>query len=339
MLYLLCDLVLFDGPLKTQARRIQGIPEDQFLADQERGVVARVFAKPILLSQVDYAVDEMLWRRGKSRNDISKRERIELRTTAVHELCDHALLREKVALNGDEFPVSEKEIEAAMLRSASRFTTKQDLVNAMKDFGFEGEKELKFRIAARLQQNKYIEHHIARGIAVTDEEALAWYNDHPEACTVAERIKARHIFLAALENSEEKAINALTEAKNQLAAGAHFSTLAAQLSEDERSKKVGGNLGWMTRSRLPKDFADATFSLPLKTPTLITTKVGYHIIEVTEKAPAQRRSFEEMKPEIVAALEASRRKEAIKTYRNNLHHQHPDKIIIHTEMLNNDWTE
>lgn len=338
MLYLLCDLVLLDGPIKTQARKMQGAPLEDVAADTERGIVARVFAKPILLSQVDYAVDEQLWRTGRTRSDISPRERQELRTAAVHELCDHALLREKVALNNDAFPVSDEDINAAMLRFASRFTTRADLKKAMHDFGFEGEKELRFRIAARLQQNKYVEHHIGRGIAVSDDEALAWYHDHPAASTNPERLRARHIFLSALGNEPEKAREILSTAQAQLASGTAFSALALQLSDDPRSKAQAGDLGWMTRQRLPAEFSDAIFDLPLNSPTIVETKIGYHLIEVTEKAAAQRRSFAEMKPEIVAALETSRRKEAVRTYRQNLHHQHPGKVVIHTEMLSNDWT-
>ena len=338
MLYLLFDLVIFEGPIKTQTRRMQGAPVGDVSADQERGIVARVFTKPILLSQVDYAVDERLWRTGRTREQISKQERLNLRKVAVRELCDHALLREKVALNTKEFPVTDEEINAAMLRFASRFTTKDDLAKAMTNFGFEGEKELRFRIAARLQQNKYLDFHIARGIAVSDDEALAWYHDHKETATIPERIKVRHIFLAANGHSEEAARVSLSKLKTQLTEGASFANLAQQFSEDEHSKKLGGDLGWMTRSRVSKDFSEATFKLTTNEPQIITTKIGYHLVEVTEKAAAQLRSFDEMKPEIVSALETSRRKEAVRIYRQNLTHQHPGKVIIHESMLSDDWT-
>lgn len=338
MLYLLFDLVIFEGPIKTQTRKMQGAPLGDSVADQQKGIVARVFRKPILLSQVDYAVDERLWRLGRTRENISDQERTELRLAAVRELCDHALLREKVALNAKDFPVSDEEIDAAMLRFASRFTTKDDLAKAMTNFGFAGEKELRYRIAARLQQNKYLDAHIARGIAVSDDEALAWYRDHKEATTIPERVRVRHIFLAANGHSEENALALLTESKTKLTQGTSFSELAQQFSEDSQSKKHGGNLNWMTRARISKDFSDGVFDLPVNTPQIITTKIGYHLVEVTDRSPAQRRSFEEMKTEIVSALETSRRKEAVRTYRNNLTHQHPNNVIIHHQMLSEDWT-
>lgn len=339
MLYLFLDLILFEGPLKQQVYRLQGSRSEKLGNDIERGIVARVFAKPILLTQVDYAVDEHLWRSGRTRMDVSAKQRKEIREVVLRELCDHSLLREKVALNQKEFPVSDEEINAAMRRFASRFKNIEVLAQSMTAFGFQGEKELRFRIAARLQQNKYIEAHIARGIAVTGEEARAWYAAHPEELTTPARVKARQIYLTAAGHTDEQATKVLNAALEKLQNKATtFDFLASELSEDERSKKIGGQLGWMTKQRLPEDFSTALFELPLNTPSIIQTKLGHHLVEVTEKSPAVLSSFEKLKPEIVAALETSRRKSAVLEYRRNLRLQHPDKIVIHEQLLSSPWT-
>lgn len=339
MLYLLFDLIIFEGPLKQQVYRLQGSRSENLGNDIERCIVARVFAKPVLLSQVDYGVDELLWRSGRTRMDVSPKQRRELREIVLRELCDHSLLREKVALNHKEFPVSDEEINAAMLRFSSRFRNLEELDKSMQSFGFEGEKELRFRVAARLQQNKYIEAHIARGIAVTDDEAKAWYVAHQTELTTPVQLKARQIFLTAADHSDEEAIKTLSAALEKLQTkSSTFESLASELSEDERSKNIGGNLGWMTENRLPADFATALFALPEITPSIIQTKLGYHLIEVTEKSPDILASFERMKPEIVAAMETSRRKAAVIEYRRNLNLQHPDKVVIRELLLDSPWT-
>lgn len=339
MLYLLFDLVLFEGPIKQQVYRMQGSPSEKLGNDLERGIVARVFTKPILLSQVDYGVDDHLWRSGRSREDVGETERLALRTSVLRELCDQVLLREKVALNHKDYPITDAEINTAMLRFASRFSTPQDLTKAMADFGFEGEKELRFRIAARLQQNKYLAHHIARGIAVTDKEAHAWYTVHTKSLTTPALRKVRHIFLAALGNSEEDAQRSLKEALEFLESGTNdFASLSSKLSDDERSKKVGGDLGWLSRQRIPDDFANAVFALPLQQPAIIKTKLGWHLVEVTHSKPAKLESFETLKTEIIVALETSRRQEAVAEYRKNLHRQHPDKVVVHKELLKAPWS-
>lgn len=339
MLYLLFDLVLFEGPLKKQVYRMQGSPTEKLSNDLERGIVARVFTKPILLSQVDYGVDDLLWRGGRSREDVGEIERLALRKAVLRELCDLSLLREKVALNDKEFPVTDAEIEAAMLRFSSRFNNPQDLIKAMADFGFEGEKELRFRIAARLQQNKYLDFHIARGIAVTDEEARAWYTAHTESLTTPALRKVRHIFLAALEHSEEDAQRSLNEALDFIqSATNNFASLNSKLSEDERSKKVGGDLGWLSQQRIPNDFADAVFALEPHQPAIIKTKLGWHLVEVTDSKPSKLESFETLETEIIVALETSRRKDAVAEYRRNLHRQHPRKVVVHESLLEEPWS-
>jgi parvulin-like peptidyl-prolyl isomerase len=339
MLYLLFDLILFDGPLKKQAVRISGSPTEDLANDLERGIVARVFTKPILLSQVDYGVDDYLWRSSRPRDDVGEKERVSLRKHILRELCDHALLREKVALNNAEFPVSDAEITAAMRRFSSRFATPKELVKATQNFGFEGEKELRFRIAARLQQNKYLDYHIARGIAVSDAEAEAWYKDNASALTTPQLRRVRHIFLAKLEHSEQDARNILDKLLQELISETtSFASLSSTYNEDLRCKDDQGDLGWMSQLRIPDDFADSVFKLKLNQPSIIETKLGWHLIEITGIQPAQLASFESLKQEIIIALETTRRKEAVTEYRKNLHRQHPNKVVIHTSMLSQDWT-
>ncbi|GAA5494851.1 chaperone SurA [Rubritalea halochordaticola] len=339
MLYLLFDLVLFNGPLKRSVRKMQGFPEEKLASDMERQVVARVFDKPILLSQVDYGVDKILWRTGRTRNDVSKSERIALRNSVLQELIDQYIFRIKVKLNADEYPVSDEEIEAALRRFASRFTTKDELFKAMDDMGFEGEKELRFRLAAKLQQDKYLEAHIAPGIVVSEEEAKQWYEDHKKELTTPASLRARHIFLAALTNKEEEATQKLEDALKKITSQEEtFENLAASLSEDERNKNSGGDLGWMTQSRLPLDFSTPVFALPKGKAQIIRTKLGWHLIEVTDKKEPQLRSYEELKPEIFASLETTRRKAAIKDYRERLRYREKEHVIIHQDMLEDDWT-
>lgn len=335
IIYLLCDLVFFGGPLKNQVTKMQGTPEKRALADQERGIVARVFTVPIYLSQVDYGVDEQLWRTGRTRDDISEIERSELRAIVLAELIDHSILREKVALNDDQFPISEEEITSSIQRFASRFSNPAQMAATLNGMGFKGEKELKYRVAARLQQNKYIGSKIANGIAVSDDEVRQWYADHKRELTTPERIKARHIFLSRLNHNESAARSKLQQAQ---LSEQDFAELATELSADARSNKVGGELGWMQRDRLPQDFADQVFKLEANQPEIIETKIGWHLIEVTDKRPAELASFESLKPEIIAALETSRRKDAIAQYRRNLRAQHPEKTIVHQELLDADWT-
>ncbi|XP_074864080.1 peptidyl-prolyl cis-trans isomerase NIMA-interacting 4 [Carettochelys insculpta] len=90
-------------------------------------------------------------------------------------------------------------------------------------------------------------------------------------------VKVRHILC-------EKQGRAL-EALEKLKAGARFSEVASQYSEDKA--RQGGDLGWMTRGSMVGPFQEAAFALavssvdkPVYTDPPIRTKFGYHIIMV-----------------------------------------------------------
>ena len=344
MLYIALDLLIFKGPVNTIADKLRS-DQPKFEDDAQRGIAARVFNRPIYLSQIDFAVDQKLWSTAQTREGIQDKQRLFLRAEALRNIADQYILREKVRLNSDDYPVSEEQINAAVLRFSNRFRTRQEMTEALKSYGFKGEKELRFRLAAQLQQEKYILTKIQPGIAVSDDDAKKWYEDFKEQTITPERIKVQHIFVSLLtapgqpaEDKAQYARETLVSANKNLAEQS-FEQLAATVSDDERTKNKGGNLGWIHRGRIAKDFTEACFAAKLNTPKIITTKLGYHLINVQEKRPARTRSYEEMKPEIVIAIETIRRQEQIEIYRVNLRRQHGDYIKTNWETVAGPWTE
>ncbi len=97
--------------------------------------------------------------------------------------------------------------------------------------------------------------------------------------TTADQVHARHIVV----NSEEEAQAILA----QLQAGEDFATLAGQLSQDENTKEVGGDLGFFPRGLLiSPEVEEAAFALaPGQTSEVVQSQFGYHVVQVLEKAP------------------------------------------------------
>lgn len=64
-----------------------------------------------------------------------------------------------------------------------------------------------------------------------------------------------------------------------------FSMLARLYSEDTESAKRGGELGFVGRGQLVREFADVAFNLtdPKKVSRIVKTEYGYHIIQLIEK--------------------------------------------------------
>jgi parvulin-like peptidyl-prolyl isomerase len=84
----------------------------------------------------------------------------------------------------------------------------------------------------------------------------------------------------------------------------------------------------MTKSRLPSDFAAAVFSLPIGQATIVRSSLGSHLVEVTARKHAEAANFDEMKPEVIAALEAIKRRQAIAELRKKIRESGSKEIRV-----------
>ncbi len=94
-----------------------------------------------------------------------------------------------------------------------------------------------------------------------------------------------------------KAVKALEAALDSLKHGAKFADLAKSLSDDQRLKDRGGDIGFIDRGRTVKSFEDVVFRLKAgETSGIIKTPYGLHIAQVTEVEPVA--SFASMEQEL-----------------------------------------
>lgn len=147
---------------------------------------------------------------------------------------------------------------------------------------------------------------IGETIPIPDSQIQNYYNSHLDQYRTPERVHARHILLATTGKSDAEKAQIKAKADDllkQLRAGADFAALAQKNSEDPGSAAKGGDLGWVVRGQMVKEFEDATFALqPKQISNLITTQYGYHIIQVLEREPAHLKTLAEVKPEIENTL-------------------------------------
>lgn len=334
IIYMLCDFLIFSGPLKRELRSMFPTDADKIAAAIEKGVCAKVYNEPIYLGQVNRRLQENLWRAGRDVEKISPQEKKMLRWVALNELIDEHIMRIKVRVNREDAPVPDTEIDAEVSRFEKRFATAEELDKALTAQGIESRKELRYRLAARLQQEKYVLGKIKASITVSDEDVRQWYDEHKKQLMMPERRQVRHIFLATLDHPSDEA-EAMLSGKLKLIREkkAGFKEVASELSEDARSKKSGGDLGWMRKARLPGDFAAAVFSMKPNIPSLVRTKLGWHIVEVTGIKPPELPAYDAVKHEITTALSDIGRKEAIDQYRHQLRLLNHEKVEIYKVVL------
>ena len=99
--------------------------------------------------------------------------------------------------------------------------------------------------------------------------------------------KIRHILTTpvASDSAKKETILLLREIKEKIAGGEDFGKMASTFSMDPGSKNKGGDLGWVKRGSLLKNFEETAFTIKINAISEpIETEVGYHILEVFERA-------------------------------------------------------
>jgi len=107
--------------------------------------------------------------------------------------------------------------------------------------------------------------------------------------TAAEHVHARHILVDT--SAEAERILA------QVLAGTDFATLAKSYSQDSSTRESGGDLGFFPQGILvAPEVEDAAFALqPGQFSGVVTSPLGFHIVQVVERDPARPVSPENLR--------------------------------------------
>jgi len=135
-----------------------------------------------------------------------------------------------------------------------------------------------------------VQSNLTEKIQVTPSEVKRYYNNMPEDSipSVAGQVEVQIITIEPPipKESIEETKNRLREFADRVNSGkADFSMLARLYSDDAESAKRGGELGFLGRGALVKEFADAAFALsePGKISRVVETEFGFHIIQLIER--------------------------------------------------------
>ncbi len=173
-------------------------------------------------------------------------------------------------------------------------------------------------VRARLRWNnlavrKLYERHANPPRRFTELEARFLYDANPDDYLQPHERRVRRIlFIATSEHDAERHAAAKARAEAALArlhAGEDFAALARELSEDDLSRSRGGDLGWSPRGHVTTPgndpFGDAAFALGKvgDMTGVVQTLDGYEIILLTGLREERRKTFNEVKRDIIAQKE------------------------------------
>jgi len=171
-------------------------------------------------------------------------------------------------------------------------------------------RKLKDGLAEGIRLEKYIKKICKDVPAPTEEECLAYFNEHKDEFKSPEMVHASHIlrqpqrdenmglFHAAMQNIREQAIKS-----------PDFAQVARQHSSCNDN---GGDLGWFPRGAMVESFENAVFSLePGQVSNVFQTEFGFHVAKVHEKRPSAAVEFEKVRKDIRKALHEERKNDEI----------------------------
>ena len=217
------------------------------------------------------------------------------------------------AASGERVSESVVRRELDLLRS--EFPGEKAFDDVLRGSGLTRE-SLRSLVTEHHQQRQWIEAQIAPAVPATEQEARQFYDEHRHEFVKPVRFRARHVFLAAHAATRPEVIEAnrkgIATVTTRLVKGEDFAQLAAEASEDEATKFNGGDLGFFAADRMPPEFVREVQKLRVRqTSPPFRSHLGFHIVRLTDFAPAESLPFEVVRTEIGIRLAKEKRAYAI----------------------------
>lgn len=196
-------------------------------------------------------------------------------------------------VNGEALPAQHAEwllndhlARGAADTAALRARVRDSLINqalmaqAAAKEGLDRQPEGRDRLALARQQAlaQAWQQQVLRGVQITDADLLAEYQRQLQALGT-EELQLRHVLLA--DEQQARQVHA------QIAAGAAFERVAAQVSRDNSTRERGGLSDWVPVGSLAPGIAQAVKGLPLGAlaPLPIATPSGWQVVRLEAQRP------------------------------------------------------
>jgi peptidyl-prolyl cis-trans isomerase C len=279
-------------------------------------VAATVNGEPIYTAEVDRYVREIGARFGVdfSKGDAA-RQRQQVARSVLDQLIERTLILQEARRTGRL--ASDAAVEDRLRQIAQAFPSPEEFDRALQQQGV-SRAELRDRVRFELTVRRILDD--LRVPAPTDQEARAYFQAHREAFDEPERVRVRHVLL----RTEAEARVALA----RLRAGESFAQVAKELSQDPGTRDRGGEVGLVAPGQTVPEFEQVAFRLkPGELSEPVRTSFGYHIVQVTEKLPAKKATWEGVRQQVLELLRENKRREAFEAWVKELRGR--AKIAVH----------
>lgn len=264
-----------------------------------------------------------------------------LKSRYVNDFIARTLLEEEFVKR--EITASPDEVKAKKQEIVSQIGSEEKFKTILKENNI-SEKKAEEDFANEVKIQKLASKLVGKD--VSDADAEKFYKSNKEQFTIPEKAEVSHILIDTNpESIKRKIVDADKDAKlsaadidakvkeevankqklaNEVQQKAaknpkDFAKLAEQYSDDEVTAKKGGDLGFITKNEVVKEFADAAFKQKVGVVgPLVKSEYGLHIILVKDRAAAGSQSFATVKNDLKKYLSEKKKIEALQNYVDNL---------------------
>lgn len=181
----------------------------------------------------------------------------------------------------------ERRLRAMTGRAGGQERLEEFLGRSLIQYKDEIRPDIKEMLVAQKMQAK-----ITENVAVTPLEIKRYFEAIPKDSLpfFNTEVEIAEIFLAPKLNKEEKEVfrDKAEVLRLRIKNGEDFATLARLYSQDPGSAREGGDLGFMDRTSLVKEFAATAFKLKAgELSQVIETEFGFHVLQLIERRGEQ----------------------------------------------------
>ena len=289
-------------------------------AEDQGFAIARQELKDRMMQYPAFRREDGRWIGDEEYRTILQRNGLDV-ASFEESIMDDLLVERVTGLIPEGIAVNDREVEDAYQRqsekvrfdfvqvrpTAYRFEVDAEVTDADVRAAYEADPEI-----YRLPEQRVVSYalvdteELRNSVEISADALAAEYQASLAEFTVEEQIKARQVMLRVppTASDEEKAgiRGRAEEVLQRLSAGADFSEVAAQSSDDPTAES-GGDLGWVTRGRQVEGFDEAAFNLqPGETSEVVETAFGFHIIRVDERRDEHAQPLDEVRGQLEQRL-------------------------------------
>jgi parvulin-like peptidyl-prolyl isomerase len=267
-------------------------------------LVARVNGRAILGKDLELRIQNELAPLGNPEwKNLKEDYQQDLISQSLGSLVAAELIYQKAVSLG--MKATDAEVQAEFAKTAKSFGSDAEMNMALASRGMDRAGFTR-ELARSLSVAKYIQETISKKIVVAPAEVQEYYNSHQADFNHPELIRTSHILFTVPETAtpeQEKLAQQRAEAVlARIKKGEDFAKLAKEYSTDATASN-GGDLGVTPRGSLAPEYEEAAFALPVGgISDVVRTRLGFHIIKVTEKRKAGVAYLDEVKPSLTDFL-------------------------------------